>query len=78
MTEPTESLREARLPAWTLLVSVSVLIGLVIGGASYRDSRQLIEQSQERARTALADGLKVALSDLIVINDYAGMESRLE
>lgn len=60
-----------------LLASLSVFSGVVIAGASYQHSRRLIEQSQERARAALARGLVVALSDQLVVGDYAGMESRL-
>ena len=67
-----------RLPTGLILASVSVFIALVIGGASYQQSRQLIEQSQERARVALARGLVVALADQLVVNDFAGMESRLQ
>lgn len=66
------------LPSSVLLASLSILTGLVIGGASYQQSRQLIEQSQERTRTALARGLVVALADQLVLQDYAGMESRLQ
>jgi diguanylate cyclase (GGDEF)-like protein len=71
-------LKRKRLPAGVLLASLSVLCGLVIGGASYQQSRQLIEQSQERARAALARGLVVALADQLVLNDFAGMESHLQ
>ncbi|MEB3352954.1 MAG: diguanylate cyclase [Cyanobacteriota bacterium] len=78
MTEASGSQGRSRRPAWALLASLSVLVGLVIGGASYQYSRRLIEQSQERARAALAQGLVVALSDQLVIHDYAGMESRLQ
>ena len=60
-----------------LLASMSVFTGVLIAGASYQHSRRLIEQSQERARAALASGLVVALSDQVVVGDYAGMESRL-
>ncbi len=60
-----------------LLASLSVFSGVVIAGASYHQSRRLIEQSQARARDALARGLVVALSDQLVVGDYAGMESRL-
>ena len=67
-----------RLPTGLILASVSMFISLVIGGASYQQSRQLIEQSQERARVALARGLVVALADQLVVNDFAGMESRLQ
>jgi diguanylate cyclase (GGDEF)-like protein len=61
----------------TLMASLSVFTGVVIAGASYHHSRRLMEQSQERARAALARGLVVALSDQLVVRDYAGMESRL-
>ena len=60
------------------MASLSVLTGLVIGGVSYQQSRQLIEQSQERARAALARGLVVGLADQLAVNDYAGLESRLQ
>lgn len=60
------------------MASLSVLVGLVIGGVSYQQSRQLIEQSQERARAALARGLVVGLADQLAVNDYAGLESRLQ
>jgi hypothetical protein len=60
-----------------LLASLSVLIGVLIAGVSYQHSRRLIEQSQDRTRAALARGLVVALSDQLVVRDYAGMESRL-
>lgn len=78
MTESGLPPPRRRLPLGVLLASLSVLCGLVIGGASYQQSRQLIEQSQERARAALARGLVVALADQLVLNDYAGMESRLQ
>ncbi len=58
--------------------SLSVLTGLVIGGVSYQQSRQLVEQSQERARAALARGLVVGLADQLAVNDVAGLESRLQ
>ncbi len=51
------------------MASLSVLTGLLIGGASYQQSRQLIEQSLQRARATLAQGLVVALSDQRVVND---------
>ena len=79
VTEPEDaSPGRARLPAGALLTSLSVLTGLAIGGVSYQQSRGLIIQSQERAQNALAQGLVVALSDQLVLNDYAGMESRLQ
>ena len=78
VTESGRPPHHRRLPSGTLLASLSVLIGLVIGGASYQQSRQLIEQSQERARAALARGLVVSLADQLAVNDYAGMESRLQ
>jgi len=71
-----EGLRVRRLRV-ALLASLSVFSGVVIAGVSYQHSRRLIEQSQERARAALARGLVVALSDQLVVGDYAGMESRL-
>ncbi len=60
-----------------LLASLSVLTGVVIAGVSYQHSRRLMEQSQDRTRAALARGLVLALSDQLVVRDYAGMESRL-
>ena len=78
MSDITPPPVQRRLPTGVLLASLSILTGLVIGGASYQQSRQLIEQSQERARTALARGLVVALADQLVLTDYAGMESRLQ
>lgn len=78
VTEPGESLRRSRLPTGALLASVSVLGGLAIGWVSYQHSRQLVVQSQDRVQAALAKGLVVALSDQLVLNDYAGMESRLQ
>jgi diguanylate cyclase (GGDEF)-like protein len=78
MTDGGLAPKRKRLPAGVLLASLSVLCGLVIGGASYQQSRQLIEQSQERARAALARGLVVALADQLVLNDFAGMESHLQ
>ncbi len=60
------------------LVSVGLVTGGVLGWISYQESRSLIEQAQERARMALARGLALGLADQLAIDDYAGMESRLE
>lgn len=73
MTEP----RRPKLPPVALVASLGVLCGVVIAGLSYQNSRSLIEQSQDRTRAALARGLVVALSDQLVVRDYAGLESRL-
>lgn len=70
--------RWALLRPLAALVSLGLVIGGVLGWASYQQSRGLIEQAQERSRTALARGLAMALADKLVIEDYAGMESRLE
>jgi diguanylate cyclase (GGDEF)-like protein len=78
VTESGRPPHQRRLPSGTLVASLSVLTGLVIGGVSYQQSRQLIEQSQERARAALARGLVVGLADQLAVNDYAGLESRLQ
>ena len=60
------------------LVSMGLVTGGVLGWISYQESRSLIEQAQERARMALARGLALGLADQLAIDDYAGMESRLE
>jgi diguanylate cyclase (GGDEF)-like protein len=60
------------------LVSVGLVTGGVLGWISYQESRSLIEQAQERARMALARGLALGLADQLAIDDYAGMESRLQ
>ncbi len=78
VTDSRRSPTHRRLPSGTLVASLSVLIGLVIGAASYQQSRQLIELSQERARSALARGLVVGLADQLAVNDVAGLESRLQ
>lgn len=78
VTESRRPPRHGPLPSGTLVASLSVLIGLVIGAVSYQQARQLIEQSQERARAALARGLVVGLADQLAVSDYAGLESRLQ
>ena len=60
-----------------LLASVGIITGLMLAAVSYQDSRNLIMQGQDRARAAMSRGLVLALSDQLVVNDYAGMESRL-
>ena len=60
------------------LESMGLVTGGVLGWISYQESRSLIEQAQERARMALARGLALGLADQLAIDDYAGMESRLE
>jgi diguanylate cyclase (GGDEF)-like protein len=61
-----------------LLVSLGLAAGGLLGWTSYQQSRRLIEQAQDRGRAALARGLAVGLADQLVVQDYAGMESRLE
>ena len=69
--------RQPNLPPVALIASLGILGGVVIAGLSYQYSHSLIEQSQDRARAGLARGLVVALSDDLVVHDYAGLESRL-
>ncbi|MFM7635115.1 MAG: diguanylate cyclase domain-containing protein [Cyanobacteriota bacterium] len=60
------------------LVGAPLLFGGLVGWISYRQSSELLIQSQERTRSALASGLAVGLADSVVSEDYAGMEARLE
>lgn len=53
-------------------------LGALVGVVSYRQSRDLLVQSQGLTRAALASGLAVGLADPLVGQDYAGMESRLQ
>lgn len=64
---PAPNAFAASLLPRALLASLSVFSGMVIAGAAYHQSRRLIEQTQERARDALARGLVVALSDQLVV-----------
>ena len=77
MTDQQRPSRPSIKPV-ALLVSLGLATGALVGGISYQQSRQLIQQAQERGRDSLALGLAVGLADLLTIRDYAGMESRLE
>lgn len=60
------------------LVGAPLVFGALVGWISYRQSSDLLIQSQERTRRALASGLAVGLADSVVTEDYAAMEARLE
>lgn len=73
VTEPRRSSKHQ----FALLASVGIITGLILAAVSYQDSRKLLMQGQDRSRAALSRGLVLALGDQLVVNDYAGMESRL-
>ena len=75
MLDRNNTWRNAR-PALLIALALA-LLQLVTGWVTYQQSTQLVRETKFSSAASLANGLVAAIADLVVLKDYAAIESRM-
>jgi len=76
MSERINHWRDIR-PALLIVLALAV-VQIATGWITYQQSTNLVRESKFSAAANLANGLVAAISDALVVKDYAAIESRMQ